>query len=82
MRAKLLAIIILSLIYFSCNKDCDESNSDPKCNEEPPTTEQCQANYIRWFFDTSSNKCKEVEYTGCNIYGFDSEENCEQCKCD
>ncbi|MFK7948178.1 MAG: BPTI/Kunitz-type proteinase inhibitor domain-containing protein [Saprospiraceae bacterium] len=80
MKIKLF-VIMLSLLFFSCNKDCDTSNLAPKCKEQPPTTELCQANYIRWFFDANSNECQEIEYTGCNIYGFDTEINCEQCKC-
>lgn len=82
MKKKLFFISFLSLFYFSCDEDCKVMNTLPECNEQPPSTELCQANWTRWFFDSNSNQCQEITYTGCNIYGFDTKTDCEQCKCD
>jgi hypothetical protein len=79
MKKILLFPAFLALI-FSCEKDCNQIVSSA-CNDEVPI-ELCQAVFNRWFFNNESNSCEEISYSGCSAKGFETLEDCEQCKCD
>ncbi len=77
----LIPIILLSLLFAfaSCSKNCDDKVAT--CSESPPTDELCQAYFNNWFYDSEKNKCEQIGYSGCESYGFTSEEDCEVCEC-
>lgn len=72
-----IAFIIL-VCALSCKKDCEVINDI--CNEAPPS-EGCQAYFSRWFYNKSRNKCQQINYNGCSEYGFATEQECNECKC-
>lgn len=78
---KYLSIILLVFLLGACEDDCMES-SDPVCNEQVPTDELCQAAFSRWFYDSNTETCSEIAYSGCEAYGFESQEACEACSCE
>ncbi|MFK7772373.1 MAG: BPTI/Kunitz domain-containing protein [Saprospiraceae bacterium] len=76
-------LIFLSFFLFtliSC-KDDDCVSEDPICNETAPTDEACLAAFERWFFDSSTSTCAKIGYSGCEQYGFETKEACEECEC-
>ena len=82
MKCKALSFIILmaaSLGLTSCDKDCETTIA--ACTERPPTDELCQASFTRWFYNEGKNKCEEIKYSGCTLKGFETVQECEQCKC-
>jgi len=79
MTIKILFLLsILSLT--ACKKDC-EPNPTTKCNDTPPTNELCLAAFERWFYDQTKNSCEKVGYSGCSQKGFETKQECEECKC-
>ena len=79
MKRGLIFSVFLVLI-FSCEKDCNQIVASA-CEDEVPN-ELCQAQFNRWFFNDESNSCEEISYSGCSAKGFETLEDCEQCKCD
>jgi hypothetical protein len=76
---KIMLAVIAMITALSCNKDCIPT--DPVCSETPPTNEMCQAYFERWFFDSSSNTCSKIGYSGCSQKGFATEQECLTCQC-
>ncbi len=81
MNLKLIIGIIFLGLILSCekNKNCEISN--PACAEVPPTNELCDAYFTRWFYNEATNTCEQISYSGCNVYGFATKEECESCGC-
>ncbi|WP_299991405.1 BPTI/Kunitz domain-containing protein [uncultured Pontibacter sp.] len=82
MKSKTLSITILFAAVLglaSCEKECETSIA--ACTEKPPTDELCLAAFNRWFYNEDKNKCEEIRYSGCTLKGFETKQECEQCKC-
>jgi hypothetical protein len=77
------ALVLMFLIGFSsCKKDISDCTPvNPVCAEIAPTNELCAAFFTRWFYDKSTNSCKEISYSGCSQKGFATKAECEACKC-
>jgi hypothetical protein len=73
------ALFVLIVILISCSKDCAPKLAT--CSETPPTNELCQAYFNRWFYDKNKNKCEQIGYGGCSPKGFETQQECEECKC-
>jgi len=43
--------------------------------------EDCDAYFMRWFYDDAANTCSEIGYSGCEQYGFATQAECEACVC-
>ena len=81
MKVLKFLFVITLLSFTSCKKDnCGTSST--VCQEAPPTDEACLAFFTRWFYDSNSDTCEEIGYSGCEQYGFASKEECDACKCD
>jgi hypothetical protein len=77
-------LIFLSFFLFtliSCKKDevCLKNNTI--CEEIPAIDELCAAFFERWFYDSSSSNCEKIGYSGCEQYGFETKQECEECDC-
>ncbi len=77
-----IATICLLSLTSACNKTRQCETDNPICTERPPTDELCQAYFVRWFYNASTNSCEEIGYSGCSVRGFASEADCEACVCD
>lgn len=75
------AVGFLFLFFSSCSEDCSTFLPEPTCAEKAPTDELCQAYFQRWFFDSSSQQCQQIGYSGCGEYGFATQAECEGCRC-
>lgn len=82
MKKLILFSVCLSVLFIftSCKEECG-SDSNPICTETVPTDEACLAFFERWFFDSNSNACQKVGYSGCSQKGFETKDECESCKC-
>jgi len=69
----------LPVMIFNCPFRDNDTTS--RCNDIPPTDEECDAAFTRWFFVRSSNTCELLEYSGCDQHGFATQEECDQCPC-
>ncbi len=58
-----------------------EGDVESPCNDIPPTDEECDAAFSRWFYVRAQNACALLEYSGCELYGFESQEECDACLC-
>lgn len=74
----LSAIALAALLFASCGEDCENLNN-PSCEDAVPTDELCEAYFERWFYDTETQSCVEIGYSGCNEYGFATQAECEEC---
>ncbi len=80
--------LYIILILFAFSTACSEEEEEeceityPICLEQPPTNELCAAAFSRWFFDSNTQTCSEIAYSGCSAYGFDNQADCEACACD
>jgi hypothetical protein len=52
------------------------------CQEASATNEACHGYIQRWFYNTESNACNSIGYSGCSQYGFATQAECEACLCD
>ena len=78
---RLTLFLSLAIVFFSnCSENCVEENV--LCSHTPPTDELCGAYFERWFYNSEENSCEQIGYSGCNEWGFDSLEACEECDCD
>jgi len=75
---KLLLLSFIVVASLACEDECD--NQTAACNETVPL-EACQAYFVRWFYDSNTNACEEIGYSGCEEYGFATQEECETCLC-
>ena len=80
MLKKIKDIVLLMLLLSACTKDCPTDN--PTCSHTPPTEELCAAYFERWFYNSEENSCEQIGYSGCNEWGFESLEACQDCDCD
>jgi len=69
----------LPVLIFNCSHE--ETDTTSPCNDVPPTDEECDAAFERWFYVRASNTCEQIGYSGCEQYGFASLEDCETCLC-
>lgn len=77
-----LSMLILGMISLTaCNKNCDSNNANCKDVPTTPADEACQAYFETWFYDSSTKECKKHAYSGCSARGFETQEECEKCKC-
>lgn len=51
------------------------------CEETVPINEACLAFFTRWFYDEASNKCEQIDYSGCSQKGFATQQECKMCLC-
>lgn len=80
MKFKFLAIYLFLITGLSsCLKECEPLIA--ACSETPPTNEDCQAYFNRWFYNKKSNRCEQISYSGCSQVGFETVQECEECKC-
>lgn len=75
----MLIIAIFGFTLMACNRSSHKCN-DAKCAETVPN-EPCEAAFQNWFYHDATGTCGFVSYSGCNSYGFDSQEDCLACKC-
>lgn len=81
MKNQLFIIFLLLIFSLSCEKNKDCGNNDAACTETPPTDEICTASFLRWFYNEESNSCEQIGYSGCEAYGFETKDECEDCLC-
>ena len=77
----LLIVFTISIISLAGCKKKEDCVTDKKCLEYPPKDELCDAAFESWFYSTKDGECYKKGYSGCNEYGFKTEEECEECKC-
>jgi len=78
---KKITLIILSVITLTWMA-CDNENCYTiACEIQPPTNEICAAYFQNWFYNTTTNACELIGYSGCNPHGFDTQAECETCIC-
>jgi hypothetical protein len=73
-------LLVLSLGGVGCSTECEPGIA--ACSEKPPTDEECDAYFERWFYIEKMNGCEKVGYSGCSLKGFATQEECEACRCD
>ena len=78
MKIKTLTVLLALVIFGACKDDCVQDNA---CNEQPPTDELCQAAFQTWFYNPETSECEQKSYSGCDSYGFTTEEECKKCDC-
>ncbi|GEM_PF-540823 len=92
---KLLLLPLVLFTIASCAKEiniperekepevpfCGTCAMDPACFDTPPTDELCQAVFNRWFYNSETNECEQIGYSGCEQYGFETKQECEDCGC-
>ena len=71
---------LLAIFFFACSDNCDPVLNT--CTDIPPTNEACLAYFERWFYNSETNECEQMGYSGCSEWGFESEEACQECQCD
>ena len=49
---------------------------------DTPTDELCTVYFERWFYNSEEDSCQQISYSGCNEWGFESLEACQECYCD
>ncbi len=76
---KLLLLSFVLLTSLACEDECE--NAPEACTEVPATEELCDAYFMRWFYNSTTNACTEIGYSGCEQYGFATQEECEACVC-
>ncbi len=81
MKYRLLIIMIFLSTTFACEKEAGCDDKGLTCKEAPPVGELCDAFFTRWFYIEETNSCEQIGYSGCNIYGFATKEECENCVC-
>lgn len=84
MKKHYFILSLLAMISFaSCEKN--ESKTDngknvaAACADVPPTNEACLAQFNRWFYNSNSNTCELVSYSGCSEKGFETQAECVKC---
>lgn len=75
---KLLLLLFILVASLACEHECD--NQTEICNETVPN-EDCEAYFVRWFYNSRTNACTEIGYSGCEHYGFATQAECETCLC-
>ena len=81
MKQVIKLIIFAGLFTLACNEEEEcSSNSATRC-QEVPESGMCAAFFQNWFYDEQTNSCELIVYSGCDPRGFDSQTECETCKC-
>jgi len=75
---KLLFVFFIILTSLACENNCE--NQPEACTDILPN-EDCEAYFMRWFYDDGTNTCSEIGYSGCEQYGFEAQAECEACLC-
>ena len=81
MNKVLLILVVAMLAVASCKKK-DDCVTDKKCLEYPPKDELCDAAFEMWFYNSTDGECYKKGYSGCDRYGFETEEECKKCACE
>lgn len=68
-------------IAFNAGVTSWTSGTCPKCETRPPTHDPCDGIFQEWFYNTETNTCELIEYSGCGGHGFDTQAECETCIC-
>ncbi|MBT8327651.1 MAG: hypothetical protein KJP21_08000 [Bacteroidia bacterium] len=79
MKHVILLLFITTIGLVSCKKE--PCITDSKCKEYPAKDEPCDAYFQRWFYDAKLGDCYLKGYSGCEAYGFATEEECDKCDC-
>lgn len=78
---KKITLVILCIVTLTWMA-CDNENCYPiACEIQPPTNEVCAAYFENWFYNTNTNACELIGYSGCESYGFGTQTECETCIC-
>jgi len=78
---RLILFLSLAIVFFSnFSENCVEENT--LCGHTPPTNKLCAAYFERWFYNSEENSCEQIGYSGCNEWGFEPLEACQECDCD
>ena len=78
---RILPILLLAFVIGSCSKKHNTQQQPAACNDKPPTDELCTAVFQRWFYNSNTNTCELIGYSGCNLHGFATQSECEVCDC-
>jgi hypothetical protein len=70
----LCGVVVLSA---SCKRTC--TVKEDTCSDRPPTDELCEAYFERWFYNSRTDKCELIGYSGCSQKGFATKRACESC---
>jgi len=76
---KLIILAIIAMTSLGCEPDCEDQAE--ACTEVPAMNEDCDAYFMRWFYDDGANTCSQIGYSGCEQYGFETQAACEACIC-
>jgi len=75
-------LFLLLFILSLCQVACDDENCYPvECEVQPPTDDPCDGIFEKWFYNTETNTCELITYSGCGGAGFDTQAECETCIC-
>lgn len=73
---------------FETQAECETCICTPEppcypieCEVQPPTDDPCDGIFQEWFYNTETNTCELIEYSGCGGHGFQDQEECEACIC-
>ncbi len=83
-----LLIAAFGLNFAACTRTCeeltpcDQTQKNMACQDVVPTNEMCAAYFTRWFYNSESNNCQQIGYSGCSEKGFATQQECEACKCE
>lgn len=72
-------LLFVALMFTNCSEECETTIAT--CKEKPPTNELCLAYFERWFYNADQNECEPIGYSGCSQWGFETEAECEACRC-
>lgn len=80
-------VVAFGLNFAACIKcdkpaACDPTQKAPACKDVVPTDEMCAAYFTRWFYNSESDNCQQIGYSGCSQKGFATRQECEACKCE
>jgi len=75
---KLIILAIIAMTSLACENNCEDQPAT--CSDTVPN-EDCLAVFVGWFYDSNTNTCSEIGYSGCEQYGFATQAECEACLC-
>jgi hypothetical protein len=77
---KIILTLLIACCLFSCSKKkVIKAPANAVCSEKPPTNEACAAAFSRWFYNSGSNSCQLINYSGCSQVGFATKAECDAC---
>lgn len=78
---RITILLLAGIIGLSaCSKTvCLDPND--ACNDTPPAGDVCTAYFQTWFYNSNTNTCELIGYSGCGPKGFETEAACNNdCK--